>query len=1245
MIRRRIAIAAGALLALLAAASFALVWFLAYTERGLQFIVERVPQRVGRLGIALGEVSGTVAGGLRIGRIELDHEIVRIVARDVTARLEVAPLLWQTITVHDAHVPDLFIEARRRKTPIVKRTPRFLPPFLTVAIDESRVDAFTLIAINGRQLDFRRISAAGSVRHKTIRFYDGAFDLEAFSATAMGELRAADPLQLEGDARIVWRARNQPEWVATVETSGDLLKLDSTGQITAPLRADFKVQARELVRKLAWDGEATVHDFSLEPWTEDAGPLGRITGTLALRGDAKAFAARGPLTPEGLAVGVFDTSFEGSYANRVVTARRIGIVHRSSRAAFDGAGTVEAVPDGPRLALAGEWRDFLWPLANAEPAFRSAAGRFRIEGVWPYALSLEGRLAVPELAEMPFAAQGALARDRFTVASGSVEAFGGAAEFAGEAQWSPEERWQLAGQARDFDPATLRPDLPGTLGFSFDVRGEGFGEEGTLEAKLAEVRGRLRGSPTTGAGRIVRAEESWTFDGVRAQIGRTRLALDGRLAVTRDLRFTIDAEDLSLLAPESRGRLRALGTLAGTVERPILRLDASGSAIEHAGVALESARADIDLDGRGELPSKARVSARGLRFRDRTLDALDFTLDGTAASHSLALALEARAAAVQVRAAGEGSFDAGRWSARVAKLDVTGDRELALALEAPGRIAVSAEELALEPLCLLGRKARVCAEGRSVQGVWSTAVTASDLPLEAFTAGLTDAVTYDGVIGLRARLDGAPDRPWEGTLRAELTQAQLSHKLRSGRIDLVTLGSGAIDLRATPDVFAGTVELDARETGTIQGELSAARAAESWRAFPLRGSLRAQTGELGFMSLYFPEIDRTAGRLTADFVLGGTLGAPLVNGIFRLENAELDLYQVNLQLRGASLEARFIDNRLTLAGAARAGEGRLDVRGSLAWRDGAPFGEVSLNGEKLRLVDVPEAQIDASPGLDFRVRGRRIEVTGGVRIPYARIAPADLSDAVLASGDEVIVGAEPIDPQKRFQVASHVMMTLGEDVRVETSGLSGSLTGSIAVKTDTEEISRARGELKIEEGRYTAYGRKLDIQRGRLIFAGGLLGDPGVDIRAAKEFPDIVAGVNVRGTLLQPRLTFFSEPSIPQSQIVSLLIAGGSLETAQDSSERGSTRSALATQGGALLAAQLGERIGLGDVSIESTLDNDTALVLGRYLSPRLYVSYGISLTESINTFKARYTLGDRWTLKTEAGREQSAELVYTIEK
>jgi translocation and assembly module TamB len=367
----------------------------------------------------------------------------------------------------------------------------------------------------------------------------------------------------------------------------------------------------------------------------------------------------------------------------------------------------------------------------------------------------------------------------------------------------------------------------------------------------------------------------------------------------------------------------------------------------------------------------------------------------------------------------------------------------------------------------------------------------------------------------------------------------------------------------------------------------------------------------------------------------------------RLKAGELDFYQVNLALRALDLEARLIANNLEFKSTGLAGKGKLASSGSIEWRKGLPFGTLRLMGENLRVVNVPEARIDASPDLEFRIDGRKIMVVGEVKLPYADIAPADLTGAVLASSDEVIVGAKVADPSKRFEVSSQIKMTLGNDVTIDTTGLSGRITGSITARTTPDDVSRAIGELQIEEGKYAAYGRKLDIQRGRLIFSGGLLGDPAVDIRAVKQFPDVVAGVNVRGTLRQPRLTFFSEPAIPQSQIVSLILAGGSLESAQTANRQGTpgARNELIGQGAALLAQQIGSRVGIEDVSIESNLANETSLVLGKYLSPRLYVSYGISLTESINTIKMRYTINDKWTVKTEAGKERSADLVYTIER
>ena len=95
-----------------------------------------------------------------------------------------------------------------------------------------------------------------------------------------------------------------------------------------------------------------------------------------------------------------------------------------------------------------------------------------------------------------------------------------------------------------------------------------------------------------------------------------------------------------------------------------------------------------------------------------------------------------------------------------------------------------------------------------------------------------------------------------------------------------------------------------------------------------------------------------------------------------------------------NLRPKLHDNAVDFAGSAHIGQGTLSATGSLAWRDSLPYGQFHMEGAALRVADIPEAQIDASPNLDFKITGRQINVAGSVKVPYAKIVPADLTGAV-----------------------------------------------------------------------------------------------------------------------------------------------------------------------------------------------------------------------------------------------------------
>jgi translocation and assembly module TamB len=94
----------------------------------------------------------------------------------------------------------------------------------------------------------------------------------------------------------------------------------------------------------------------------------------------------------------------------------------------------------------------------------------------------------------------------------------------------------------------------------------------------------------------------------------------------------------------------------------------------------------------------------------------------------------------------------------------------------------------------------------------------------------------------------------------------------------------------------------------------------------------------------------------------------------------------------------------------------------------------------------------------------------------------------------------------------------------------------------------------------------------------------------------------------------------------------------------------IVISGAGFLAQQVGRRIGtevgIEEVGLgEENREERTALFIGKYLSPKLYIGYGVGLFETVNTWRVRYFLTPRLMLQAESGREHSADMIYSIDR
>ena len=162
----------------------------------------------------------------------------------------------------------------------------------------------------------------------------------------------------------------------------------------------------------------------------------------------------------------------------------------------------------------------------------------------------------------------------------------------------------------------------------------------------------------------------------------------------------------------------------------------------------------------------------------------------------------------------------------------------------------------------------------------------------------------------------------------------------------------------------------------------------------------------------------------------------------------------------------------------------------------------------------------------------------------------------------------------------------------------------------------------------------------------GPVDDPAIDARAFVRATDgTEAGFRVGGTVQNLALETYSNPPRTESDIMSYILFGRPMS--QTSGTEGNQASnAAALLGANMLAMSLAPSIGLDEARVETgTQQNKAQLVVGKYLTPQLYVGYGIGLYEPISTFRLRYLLSARWSVEAITGDQQSTDLLYRIER
>ena len=827
---------------------------------------------------------------------------------------------------------------------------------------------------------------------------------------------------------------------------------------------------------------------------------------------------------------------------------------------------------------------------------------------------------------------------------------GGALDVTGQVAWAPQLDWDVAAKLAAFDPGYFVPGWDGRLSGNVASKGRQLpppagspaGTAGIYEATVdvPGINGMLRNRRVDAQGRFALRGQQGEGN-VRLAVGNSRLTARGSVGDRLDVQAQLEPVQLDDLMPGSTGTLRGQVQVRGPRTAPDITADLVGSGLRYADYSAEA------LSIRGRLPwqgSNGTLALQGTKVQaGMLLDTINVDARGSVSN----LRLDAQAKNELGAVALEGGVrqQGNAWRGDIAALRIAPIKGDAWALRAPATFGIQGSTFTLTDTCLgAATGGALCAsanwprDGLKVRGdALPLALVQPWLPPQSGRRlHLRGEITLDGQIRPRGNA-------WEGSARI----ASLEGGIRLGdnaRGELVRYDQFSATLEMTPAQINAKLGVGFQGNGFVDAKVQT-----GWDAnAPLNGELYLNMSRLYWIELFSPDIVRPTGLIEGHVSLRGTRGTPSLGGDAKLSNFKGEFPALGLTFdQGSGSFTAQPDGSAKITAQANSGKGTLYVDGGLSWFGDAQPLQLHIHGENVLLSNTPELRIVANPNLDFTLAKAAMQLRGTVHVPEADLDLERLDRGTSVSEDVVVL--DPADPEEgpSLPLDMDLTVSLGDKVRMAGFGLKGGLGGKMQVWARPGREMTANGALEVS-GRYKAYGQDLTITRGNLNWNFNAVSDPRINIRAERRVGDVTAGIDVTGRAQSPRVDVWSDPSMSQSEALAFLVLGRSLTGASsDQTQQVNAASAALSAGSGLLASQLGAKLGLDDAGVsQSRALGGSVIGVGKYISPKLYVGYGVSLVGSGSVLTLKYLLRRGFDIEIESSTvENRGSLNWRKEK
>ncbi|MGC3820722.1 translocation/assembly module TamB domain-containing protein [Acinetobacter sp. G11] len=433
------------------------------------------------------------------------------------------------------------------------------------------------------------------------------------------------------------------------------------------------------------------------------------------------------------------------------------------------------------------------------------------------------------------------------------------------------------------------------------------------------------------------------------------------------------------------------------------------------------------------------------------------------------------------------------------------------------------------------------------------------------------------------------------------------------------------------------------------------------KSMPMRGEIAFDQVQLKVFKPFIQDVRSMAGNLSFAGKIGGTLTQPLFNGEMRLKDGAISMISLPVNLTNIQVYSSIRQDHATINGAFNSGQGAGALTGSVNWKDD-PRIQLHLKGENLLMRQAPLITAVVTPDLSLDVLPfkKKLSLSGKVDVPRALISMPEASAPVVNVSSDVRIVREGQDQlailraARPWDIRADVMVNLGNQVIFQGFDSRIPLAGRLYLsQRGLETAMRANGAIGVSQRvKIEAYGQSLDLNRAIARFNGPLY-NPTLDIDANKTVQGSLVGVRVTGTATSPNIQVYNDAGLSEQEALNAIITGrineGASGISQEAGFRSDVNNTIAAAGISMglggtraLTNQIGRTFGLSGLALDAQgTGDDTQVSVTGYITPDLFIRYGVGVFTPVNKLTLRYQMNKRLYLEASQSLERAIDVFY----